>query len=552
MLTVEVSPRPEQPDWRNKVVYQIYPRSFQEGKRNDGNGNLNGVIDRLEYLQELGIDAVWFSPLYPSPLKDGGYDVTNYRDIHKMYGNLDTMDRLIEESHSRDIKVLMDFVPNHTSDQHLWFQESRSSKDNEKSDWYLWHPGTKKKWHHTILRNPNRRKPNNWINVFDNTPGSAWTYDDKRKEFYLHSFLPEQPDLNWNNPEVVKEMHDTLKFWMDRGVDGFRIDVGLYIMKHPKYPNEPLNPDYRQGVDHPNELYIHTASKDQPLGYKRLADMGNLITDRDGFAVYEVYVGPEERAMLYQLSQSNRSMPFDFDLLSTEWNARAVKKVIFDYYRMLDDNNIVALPLGNHDQSRAASRLGSQEDARLAAMLQMTLDCIPFIYQGEEIGMEDVEIPEDRRQDPFKQKSRDPQRTPMQWDASPNAGFTGEDVETWLPVATDYQTRNIEKQKNDPRSMLSLYKQLIGIRKEKLVPSRPVEVDVQNDNVMAYTRKTTDGKEVLVLLNFSDTNEQIDLSSLSTDSSSLILSTSLQHETGKIINHTEFTLDSKEGYILEF
>lgn len=218
---------------------------------------------------------------------------------------------------------------------------------------------------------------------------------------------------------------------------------------------------------------------------------------------------------------------------------------------MLNDEDIIPLPLGNHDQSRVATRLGSQEDARLAAMLQMMLDCMPFIYQGEEIGMEDVEIPPEKRQDPFVKLSRDSFRTPMQWNDRPNAGFTDEGIEPWLPVALNYQTRNVENQKKDPRSMLSLYKQLIKFRKEKLVPGLPVEVDVKNDNVMAYTRKTTDGKEVLVLLNFSDANEQIDLSSLSADSSSLILTTSLQRETGEFINHDDFSLDPKEGYILK-
>jgi len=551
IIQTEVSSRQEinKSDWRNNVVYQIYPRSFQEGVRPNGskkgNGNLNGVIDRLGYLQEvLGVDTIWFSPVFPSPLKDGGYDITDHRNIHEMYGDLNTMDRLIAEVHNRGMRMLLDLVPNHTSDQHPRFQESRSSEDNLKRNWYHWRKGK-----------PDGSPPNNWISVFDNTEGSAWTYDEQTGEYYLHSFDVTQPDLKWDNPEVEEEMHDTITFWMDRGVDGFRIDVGLYIMKDPQYPDEPLNPDYREGVDHPNEIYIHTVSKDQPSGREKLKDLGKVITKRGGFVAYEVYVKPEERVLLYDSSEKldgGQSAPFDFDLILGDWNAKAVKKAIFDYYKILGENAIVALPIGNHDQSRVASRLGSQEDARLAAMLQLTLDCIPFIYQGEEIGMEDVEIPEDRRQDPFKGKPRDPQRTPMQWTMDPNnAGFTDENVKPWLPVAPDSQTRNVEAQKNNPLSMLSLYKQLITFRKEKLAPGRPVEVDVKNDKVMAYTRKTTDGKEVVVLLNFSDSNEQIDLSSLEFDSSSLIIRTSLQQEAKEIINHADFSLDPKEGYIFE-
>lgn len=265
---------------------------------------MDGVIESLDYLQELGVDAVWFSPVYPSPLVDGGYDISNDRDIHEMYGDLDTMYRLIEEAHSRDIMVLMDFVPNHTSDQHPQFQASRSSLTNPMRKRYHWRKGK-----------PDGSPPNNWISVFDNTLGSAWTYDEQTDEWYLHSFDPSQPDRNWDNEEVVKEMHDTLAFWMDRGVDGFRIDVGLYIMKHPDYPDEPLNPYYKEGVDHPNEYLLHPYSKDQPEGYTKLATLGKVVTDRGGFVVQEVYVEPEKRVEIYRRSESGRSVPFDFDLI---------------------------------------------------------------------------------------------------------------------------------------------------------------------------------------------------------------------------------------------
>ncbi len=231
-------------------------------------------------------------------MKDNGYDVEDYLDINPMFGDQQTFDRLIASAHKRNMLIMMDFVPNHTSDQHEWFKQSRISTDNPKRNWYHW-----------------RAKPNNWINVFDNTTGSAWTYDEKTNEYYLHSFLKEQPDLNWDNPEVVAEMHNILLFWMDLGIDAFRIDAGLYIIKHPKYPDEPLNPDYVEGVDHPNEIYIHTVSKDQPRGFKKLADMGNLISSRGGFSMQEGYIGAEERVMLYRLSENGLSVPLDFDLI---------------------------------------------------------------------------------------------------------------------------------------------------------------------------------------------------------------------------------------------
>ncbi len=524
--------------WRQKAIYQIYPRSFNARENKDGNGDLIGIIEKLDYLQELGVDVIYLSPVYPSPMKDNGYDVEDYLDINPMFGDRQTFDRLIAGIHERNMMLMMDFVPNHTSDQHEWFEESRSSKNNPKRSWYHWHPGK-----------GDGSKPNNWISVFDNTSGSAWEYDEKTKEYYLHSFLKEQPDLNWDNPEVVKAMHDTLLFWMDRGIDAFRVDAGLYIIKHSKYPDEPLNPDYVPGISHPNEIYIHTASKDQPRGFKKLADMGNLVGSRGGFVMQEVYVGAEERTMLYRLSEFGLNSPLAFDLvLNTMWNAKEVKKAIFDYYALLKNEDIVPLPLGNHDQSRVATRLGSQEDARLAVMLQMTLDCVPVIFQGEEIGMEDVRIPQGEQQDPFVDKLRDPARTPMQWDDSPNAGFTKADAKPWLPVGPHYKERNVKKQLEDPRSILSLYKKLLAMRKKKLTPGRPVTVDVNNDNVLSYTRTTEDGKRVLILLNFSENPESVDTRPLHVIAGKLLLTTSLDKE-NEAIGFKNFVLKPREGYI---
>jgi len=520
-------------NWRNKSIYQIYPRSFHAQKNKNGNGDLLGIIEKLDYLQELGIDVIYLSPIYPSPMKDNGYDVEDYLNINPMFGDQQTFNKLIESVHKRDMLIMMDFVPNHTSDQHEWFKESRSSIDHPKRNWYHW-----------------RSKPNNWINVFDNTTGSAWTYDEKTNEYYMHSFLKEQPDLNWDNPEVVKAMHNILLFWMNLGIDAFRIDAGNYIIKHPKYPDEPLNPDYVVGRDHPNEIYIHTVSKDQPRGFKKLADIGNFIGSQGKFSMQEVYIGAEERIMLYRLSEDGLSVPLDFDLiLNTTWNAQVVKKIIFDYYALLKNEDIVPLPLGNHDQSRVATRLGSQKDARLAAMLQMTLDCIPVIFQGEELGMEDVEIPKEKQQDPFTDKLRDPARTPMQWDDSPNAGFTHADAQPWLPIGIHYKERNVKKELKDPQSMLSLYIKLLALRKKRLISERPSIVEVNNDNVLSYTRTTADDKQILILLNFSENSESIDPMSLSMNSAKLLLTTSLDEKNEERIDFKNFVLKPKEGYI---
>lgn len=520
--------------WRNKSIYQIYPRSFHAQKNKDGNGDLSGIIDKLDYLQELGVDVIYLSPVYPSPMKDNGYDVADYLDINPMFGDQQTFDRLIAGVHKKNMLLMMDFVPNHTSDQHEWFKESRSSKNNPKRNWYHW-----------------RSEPNNWINMFNNTSGSAWTFDEETKEYYLHSFLKEQPDLNWDNPEVVKAMYDILLFWLDRGVDAFRIDVGLYIIKHAKYPDEPLNPEYIDGISHPNDKYTHLASKDQPRGYRKLAEMGNFIGTHGGFSMHEVYVEAQEREILYRLSEDGLGVPLNFDLIVKDpgWNAIKIKKAIFDYYTILKNHDIIPLPLGNHDQSRVVTRLGSQKDARLAAMLQMTLDCVPVIFQGEELGMEDVYIPPEKHQDPFVIKLRDPARTPMQWDDSPNSGFTKEGVVPWLPIGPHYKERNVKKQLDDPQSMLSLYKKLLSIRKKQLIPGRPVAIDVGNENVLSYTRIIEHDNSMLILLNFSKNPESIDTSLLHAASAKLLLTTSLDRKNGEVIDLNKFALKPKEGYI---
>jgi len=264
----------------------------------------------------------------------------------------------------------------------------------------------------------------------------------------------------------------------------------------------------------------------------------------------EGYIEPEERVMLYRLSEDGLSVPLDFDLiLNTNWNAQEVKKVLFDYYALLKDDDIIPLPLGNHDQSRVATRLGSQKNARLAAMLQMTLDCVPVIFQGEELGMEDVEIPKDKQQDPFTAKLRDPSRTPMQWDDGPNAGFTKAHAEPWLPIGTHYKERNVKKELKEPQSMLSLYIQLLALRKKRLIPQRPHIVEINNNNVLSYTRTTADDKKILVLLNFSDNFESTDLSSLIMKSAKLLLTTSLDEKNEEITDFKNFFLKPKEGYI---
>jgi glycosidase len=434
---------PKQRWWQTGIIYQIYPRSFQDSD-SDGVGDLDGILQRLDYLSWLGIDAIWLSPIFPSPMADFGYDITDYTDIDATFGTLADFDRLLDAAHGKGIKVILDFVPNHTSDQHPWFLESRSSRASPKRDWYIWRSAAE-----------DGGPPNNWLSVFG---GSAWEWDEASRQYYYHAFLKEQPDLNWQKREVRVAMYDVLRFWLERGVDGFRVDVIWHLIKDRLFRDNPPNPHYRPEGGWPNWV------------------------------------------------------------------------------------------LGNHDNHRIATRVGAAQ-ARVAAMLLLTLRGTPTMYYGDEIGMQDAVIPPELVQDPFEKRvpgigvGRDPARTPMQWDTSANAGFTR--GTPWLPVSDGHDWTNVAAETADPRSMLALYRRLIELRRQRPELTvgnwQPLAAD---GDVLVYTRSYGDSG-VLVVLNLGAARHRLPLAK----PQRVLLSTYLDRAHDAVSGHVE--LRGNEGMILE-
>jgi len=453
--------------WQRAVVYQVYPRSFQDSN-GDGIGDLQGIIQRLDYLNDgtersLGIDAIWLSPTFPSPMKDFGYDVSDYEGVHPDFGDLGDMDRLIEECHQRGIRVLLDWVPNHTSDEHPWFVESRSSRSSPKRDWYVWRDPK-----------PDGSPPNNWRSAFG---GPAWTFDEATGQYYLHSFLKEQPDLNWRNPEVERAMHDTLRFWLRRGVDGFRMDVIGQIVKHPDLPDNPPNPRYVEGSLQPRYLLRYNRNYEEV--YEAVRRIRKVLDEFPGsVAVGEVFGSHQEIARYYGGDAvDGLHLAFNFTFIHdtergtgyTPWDAAVAREILLGAEQSVPPGALPCYALANHDRPRFISRHNHDgrglERARAAALLLLGVRCVPFVYYGEEIGMVDVAIPSERQQDPARHRSigRDPQRTPMQWDDSPGRGFSN--AEPWLPYGPAEIT--VAAQVEDPDSLLSLYRDAIHTRKRE-------------------------------------------------------------------------------------
>jgi alpha-glucosidase len=485
--------------WQNGIIYQIYPRSFQDSN-GDGIGDLNGIVARLDYLRWLGVDAIWISPIYPSPMADFGYDVADYTDIHPMFGDLADFDRLVDEAHDRDIKVLLDFVPNHTSDQHPWFVEARSSRENPKRDWYIWRDPA-----------PGGGPPNNWISNFG---GSAWELDETTGQYHYHAFLKEQPDLNWRNPEVRRAMLDVLRFWFERGVDGFRIDVLWHLIKDAAFTDNPPNPRYTQDMP-PVFALLQTHTTDRPEVFEIVAEMRRIA---DGYGervlIGEIYLPIERLVAYYGHEGEGAHLPFNFHLLLTRWTAPALAALIEKYEAALPAHGWPNWVLSNHDRPRVASRVGA-ENARLAAMLLLTLRGTPTLYYGDELGMQDGVISPEQVQDPLEKRvagfgiGRDPARTPMQWDGTPNAGFSK--AAPWLPVSADYETVNVVAERGDPTSTLSLYRALIDLRRvEKALSVGAYRSEHDGEDTLMYTR-SHDDSTWLVALNFAGGSRRVEL-----------------------------------------
>lgn len=465
--------------WRDAVVYQIYPRSFQDTNR-DGIGDLEGIRRRLPYLVDLGVDAVWLSPFYPSPMADFGYDVADYCDVDPMFGTLDDFDRLLADIHAAGMKLIVDWVPNHTSDRHPWFVAARSSKEDEKRDWYVWADAR-----------PDGSPPNNWQSVFG---GSAWQWDAPTGQFYLHSFLPEQPDVNWRNPEVEAAMFDVLRFWLDRGVDGFRMDVVSFIMKDPELRDDPEPPS-----DLPPRSRAHPDVHGVFRRIRRLLDS----YDPPRVAIGEIHEPDWDRwASYYGQDNDELHLPFNFTLLHAPWNARVIRRLVDACDSAVPEGGRPNYVLGNHDEVRLAGRIGP-EQTRIAAMLLLTLRGVPTLYYGDEIGLEQLDIAPERQQDPWGRRvpgmGRDGCRTPMRWDDSPNRGFCDDDVEPWLPLGTGPDVASMDA---DPGSLLALYRRLLELRrKEPLLRSGRYRSVEAPPACFAFER--FDGDRVLgVVLNF--------------------------------------------------
>jgi alpha-glucosidase len=472
--------------WQSAVIYQVYPRSFQDSD-GDGVGDLPGILARLPYLAELGIDALWLSPIFVSPMADFGYDIANYMEIDPLFGSMRDFDALLAAAHARGMKVLLDFVPNHTSERHPWFLESRSSRTSAKRDWYIW-------------RDPAARggPPNNWLSEFG---GSAWQFDERTGQYYFHAFLAAQPDLNWRNAEVRAAMHEVMRFWLRKGVDGFRVDVMWHLIKDAEFRDNPLNPDYCEG-EPPYRRLLPLYSADRPEVHEVVRGLRAVVDEFPArVLIGEIYLPLEHLVAYYGRDLGGAHLPFNFSLLETPWRAPAIAQLIDRYEAALPAGGWPNWALGNHDRPRFATRI-APEQARVAAMLLLTLRGTPTLYYGDEIGMHQVAIATDRARDPAAPHvpGRDGSRTPMQWDASAFAGFST--AEPWLPLAEDFAANNVARQRVEPGSLLNLYKRLIALRRAGPALSQGAYRPLQADgDVLAYMREEA-GERILVALNF--------------------------------------------------
>jgi len=520
--------------WKNGVIYQIYPRSFQDSN-NDGIGDLKGITSRLDYLQWLGIDCIWLSPIFPSPMTDFGYDISDYQGIHPLFGTMEDFDELLLQVHQRNMKLLLDLVPNHTSDQHPWFLESRSSRNNPKRDWYIWHDGKE-----------DGELPSNWLSVFG---GHAWEWDELTVQYYYHAFLKSQPDLNWRNPEVQKAMLDVMRFWLDKGIDGFRVDVMWHMIKDAELRDNPVSPDsVFNSEDLIYDYLIPTYTTDQPEVHDIVKMMRKVMDDyNEKVLIGEIYLPVKELVAYYGQKEDEAHLPFNFQLLTLPWDPQQIAAVINEYEGVLPEGGWPNWVLGNHDKTRISSRVGRSQ-ARVAALLLLTLRGTPTVYYGDEIGMRDVPIPIHEVVDPQGLNmpdlniSRDPARTPMQWSDKDFAGFSL--YKPWLRLPDDFRRVNVENQKTDPYSMLSFYKKLLQIRRREPALHIGNYIPVYADKQMiAYMRKFENDR-FLIVLNLSHRPCYFK----SEYKGKIILSTEPERDCNKI--ESTITLSGDEGILV--
>jgi len=495
--------------WQTGIIYEVYVRSFQDSD-GDGIGDLAGLRQRLDYLHWLGIDILWLTPAYTSPQHEFGYDIANYTDIDPLFGGMAEFDAFLRDAHAREMKVVLDIAPNHTSSEHPWFTESRSSLDNPKRDWYIWRDPA-----------PGGGPPNNWVSAFGGT--SAWELDPATGQYYYHAFLKEQPDLNWHNPEVERAMFECFRFWLRKGVDGFRVDVMWHLLKDKKLRDNPANPDYDPKTMPSNNVQRSLYNADRPEVIEVVLRMRDVLQEFDGerLMIGELYHSGDALVDYYGPGCDAAQMPHNQQLILLPWEAPKLRDAIEQYMASLPEGCWPNWVLSNHDKPRIATRVKSPEQARVARMLLLMLHGTPTLYYGDEIGMTNVDIPKEKLRDPFEKldpgrgQGRDGQRTPMQWDATANAGFTT--GEPWLPVAPDYDQVNVEAQRSDPASMLMLTKSLIELRRKHPALSvgehRLILTDVKGP-VIAFRREHGVGAEretFIIALNLSDKPASFDL-----------------------------------------
>jgi alpha-glucosidase len=534
------------PWWQHGIIYQIYPRSFKDSN-GDGIGDLQGIIHKLDYLTWLGIDALWISPFYPSPMADFGYDITDYCNVDPIFGSLEICKALIEQAHQCNLKVIIDFVPNHTSDEHPWFIESRRSRQNSKRDWYIW-----------ANPRPDGSPPNNWLSVMG---GSAWEWDSTTAQYYLHTFLKQQPDLNWRNPAVKAAMFDVIRFWLDRGIDGFRVDAAHYILKDPDLRNNPPNLSgervlHKSMGDYDSQLHLYdNGHADVHTVYRELRHLLDLYSSaQPRLLIGEIHIFDRPLwASYYGVDLDELHMPFNFDLVNATWNAQTIRQSVEALETHLPPGAWPNYVLGNHDEPRIIDRVGPAL-ARLAMLLLLTLRGTPTLYYGDEIGMHNGDISPDQVRDPMEKNmpgiglGRDPERTPMQWDSGPNAGFCPPGVEPWLPIPADYKQINVAVEKEAPSSLLTLTHRLIGLRRSLPALSRGSFNVIKGvpDDCFVYLRQLG-GLNCLVVLNFSQQEQVVRLPEMG--DGRILLSTHLDRD--ESIDLASLRLRGKEGCLLK-
>jgi len=504
--------------WKEAVVYQIYPRSFNDSN-GDGIGDLPGIIEKLDHIKSLGVDVIWLCPVYKSPNDDNGYDISDYYDIMDEFGTMADFDKLLEETHDRGMKLLMDLVVNHTSDEHAWFKASRSSKDNPKRDYYIWKPGK------------NGGPPNNWKSFFG---GNAWVYDEQTDEYFLHFFTKKQPDLNWENPTVRQEVYQLMKFWLDKGIDGFRMDVISLISKR-NYEDSPYS-DFDQTI---KKLYANG-----PKVHDYLKEMNHEVLSK--YDCMTVGEGPgidlENGIKYVSAKEKELNMIFHFDHMFIDWGEEGkftpkpyslveFKKIFSNWDQRMNQDGWNSIFLGNHDFPRIVSRFANDKEyrtdaAKLLALMLLSMRGTPYIYQGDEIGMTNVAFDSiedyddvetfnvyqewkeqgkdlDQLMKAIHEQGRDNARTPVQWNSTLNAGFTSSNP--WIKVNPNYTDINVASQENDPNSILNFYRKMVRFRKAypALIYADFDIIELEHEKVFAYWR-TLEEERYLVLLNFSD------------------------------------------------